>query len=77
MKIKINGDLKRTEKNFVCEFCGCSFIADATEYNVDYEYRSTKITQIKIKCPCCHAPVIYTDESNIVPSNLQQSEVGE
>lgn len=50
MKILKDGNLK--ERKFICDICGCEFIANSTEYyatNAGHQilwYVST--------CPCCH-----------------------
>ena len=52
MKIIRNGDMKRIKrvKTFDCDFCGCLFEADITEYKIGSQYNETYYYSI---CPFC------------------------
>lgn len=52
MKIIKKGDLNRMKviKTFDCNFCGCLFEADKTEYKVGSQYNETYYYAV---CPFC------------------------
>lgn len=60
MKIIKNGDLKKIKqvKTFDCDFCGCLFEADNTEYKIGSQYNET---YYYTKCPFCGRNV-YKDK---------------
>lgn len=58
MKIIKHGDLK--ERRFKCEFCGCEFIADCSEYKYIYDFGND---WINVLCPYC------SGDNKIYPSN--------
>lgn len=79
MKIEVNGDLSKTEKRFVCQFCGCAFRANATEYNVDRPYgKANEIRGIDVKCPCCGVRIAYNpDEAcndDVIPKDQKKKD---
>lgn len=61
MKIIKQGDLRRLQgiKYFKCNYCGCEFKADKTEYqNIGMQYN---IAYYECDCPTCGNPV-YSEE---------------
>ena len=60
MKIIKNGDITRMRKikTFDCNFCGCLFEADSTEYRIGSQYNQT---YYYMKCPFCRRNV-YKEE---------------
>ena len=61
MKIIKQGDLKRLQgiKHFKCNYCGCEFKADKTEYQYsDLQYTTS---YYKCDCPTC-GKIVYTEE---------------
>lgn len=52
MKIIKDGDAKKIKniKTFDCDFCGCLFEADNTEYKIGSQYNEE---YYYIKCPFC------------------------
>lgn len=60
MKIIKNGDFKKLKKvkTFDCDFCGCLFEADNTEYKVGSQYNEM---YYYVDCPFCGRKV-YRDE---------------
>lgn len=61
MKIIKNGSLKKIKKikTFDCNFCGCLFEADNTEYKVGSQYNQTYFYTI---CPFC-GRTVYREDS--------------
>lgn len=54
MKILKEGAINRKPKKFVCDNCGCEFIADNTEYALpDYMECVHDAIKAKCKCPTC------------------------
>ena len=74
MKIVVKGKPeKRLPVRFVCEFCGCIFIADKTEYQIAQETiladcveGYSKIESIySCKCPCCDRTAMAREERKL------------
>ena len=55
MKILKPGN--QAQRKFICENCGCEFVADIDEY-----YRTERFGVIYYKCDCPHCN--YTSESS-------------
>lgn len=60
MKIIKNGKLRKLKKilTFNCDFCGCVFEADNTEYKIGSQYNET---YYYIRCPFCGKNVYKED----------------
>lgn len=60
MKIIKNGELRKLKKilTFDCDFCGCVFEADNTEYKIGSQYNKT---YYYIRCPFCGRNVYKED----------------
>lgn len=60
MKIIKVGNLKKVQQieMFDCDFCGCIFEADNTEYNIGSQYNET---YYYIRCPFCGRNVYKED----------------
>lgn len=60
MKIIKPGNVKKIKqiKTFDCNFCGCLFVADNTEYKIGSQYNQM---YYYIKCPFCGRNV-YKEE---------------
>ena len=71
MKIIQPGDLNRLKKikRFECEYCGCIFEADQSEYwAADAMAALHDGLEATCKCPCCHRDVsIYAHRFNMKP----------
>ena len=60
MKIIKNGDKNKLKQiqTFNCDFCGCIFEADNTEYNIGLHYNEI---YCYVRCPFCGKNVYKED----------------
>ena len=64
MKILKHGDLK--PRKFICKTCGCEFVAEMGEYEIDRDiFQPNKEVTYDIACPDC-AKIIFAKEYELI-----------
>lgn len=63
MKILKMGEVPSESKMFICNYCGCEFIADEGEYSKCYS-QGEDMMLYAASCPCCKRYVLSRQRPN-------------
>lgn len=67
IRILKHGKPKLYVRRFVCDKCGCVFLADRDEYISVWDYLNhTPSIAYECECPCCHCLVFTKSEEEVV-----------